>query len=648
MSLIQKEIYEFGPFTVDPVERVAFREGRPLVLTPKVFDTLLCLVRNRGRVLTKDEILQEVWPDTFVEEVNLAVNISNLRKALGEGPQEGRYIATVSGRGYRFVADVQQVRDLRQEELASKRGQDRHEISSIPKRSNGPGPGITNESKPSSATEKPSWTTWTIPKLRVAAVTAVSLVLVLAGYLYRSRSVRAVQANSFSIAVLPFADLSQNKDQEYFSDGLSEELINDLTRVPNLRVVARSSAFQFKNRNEDLRLVGRKLGAANILEGTVRKEGGRMRIRVELTKADDGFQLWSETYDRQIGDIFKVQDEIARAVTGALQARLLSRASSASPMQAEVTNPGAYEAYLQGQYFLERGEDRADLDKALAFADQAIQLDPQYAPAWALRSTAVGTKTTIGWMEHEKGYRQARHDADRAIALDPNLVAGYLAMALVQENYEWDWDGAEVSLKKATQLQPGSASILSYRSYLYECLGRLDEAIALTDRAVALDPLRANAYLGDLLHFAGRDQDGLLALQKALDANPNLEGVHAGIGKILLAQGHPQEALNEMKKEPSDWERLTAEALAYHVLGRRQDSAAALSQLIKTHAADSPYQIAEVYAYRGETKKAFDWLNTAYQDRDPGLNQLKVDPLLNGLRSDSRYTALLRKMRLSA
>lgn len=648
MSLIQKEIYQFGRFTVDPVERVAFRDGSPLVLTPKVFDTLLCLVRNRGRVLTKDEILQEVWPDTFVEEVNLAVNISALRKALGEGPQEGRYIATVPGRGYRFVADVQEIRDSREGEGVGDHGQHRSEIPSIQQLSNTLEEGAANESKLPSETSATARVLWTPRRVTIAAVAAVSLFVVIAGYLNRTRSSRSVQANSPSIAVLPFADLSPSKDQEYFSDGLSEELINDLTRVPNLRVVARSSAFQFKDKNEDLRLVGRKLGVANILEGTVRKEGDRVRIRVELTKADDGFQLWSETYDRQISDIFAVQDDIARAVTGALQAKLLSRGGSTSSAQTRVTNPGAYEAYLQGQYFLERGEDKADLDRALVFADQAIQLDPKYAPAWALRATAVGTKTTIGWIEHEEGFRQARQAADQAIALDPDLVSGYLALAMVQENYEWDWDGAEASLKRATQLQPGSASILSYRSYLYECLGRLDEAIALTDRAVALDPLRSNAYLGDLLHFAGRDQEGLLALQKALAANPNLEGVHAGIGKILLAQGHPQEALTEIRKEPSDWQRLTAEALAYHTLRHRQDSDAALSKLIATHTADSPYQIAEVYAYRGEMKKAFEWLDRAYQERDPGLNQLKVDPLLSGLRSDSRYTALVRKMRLPA
>jgi len=645
MSLIQKEIYGFGPFTVDAVERVALRDGSPLVLTPKVFDTLLCLVRKRGRVLTKEEILHEVWPDTFVEEVNLAVNISTLRKALGEGPQESRYIATVPGRGYRFVAEVQEVRDSGEGNLVGSPSHSSSEIASIQEPLNALDQAAANEPKPSSETTTTVRVFWTPRRLAIAAIPAVSLFLILI-YLYRVRNSTAVQTNNLSIAVLPFADLSPNKDQEYFSEGLSEELINDLTRVPNLKVVARSSAFQFKDKNEDLRLVGRKLGTANILEGTVRREGDRVRIRVELTKADDGFQLWSETYDRQISDIFAVQDDIARSVTGALQAKLLSRDGSPSSAQARVTNPTAYEAYLQGQYFLERGEDKADLDKALVFADQAIQHDPRYAPAWALRATAIGTKTTIGWMEHEEGFRQARHDADQAIALDPNLVSGYLALALVQENYEWDWDGTEASLKKATELQPGNASILSYRSYLYECLGRLDEAIALTDRAVTLDPLRANAYLGDLLHFAGRDEEGLFALKKALASNPNLEGVHAGIGKILLATGHPQEALTEIQKEPSDWQHLTAEALAYYVLKRRQDSDAALSKLIATHATDSPYQIAEVYAYRGEANKAFGWLDTAYREKDPGLNQLKVDPLLTALRSDSRYTALLRKMRL--
>jgi TolB-like protein/DNA-binding winged helix-turn-helix (wHTH) protein/Flp pilus assembly protein TadD len=626
MSLNQKELYEFGPFSLDPQERILWRDGKALAITPKVFDTLLFLVRNQGRVLTKDELLQEIWPGTFVEEVNLAVNISTLRKLLGENPQDGRYIVTVSGRGYRFVAEVRET-GLTAEERADGK------IGSSPDKS--------EEVPPSTLRLRPNGRKW--------AVAGPVVLLLLAGigiYLWHQHRARQLAAAiDPSIAVLPFADLSQAKDQEYFSDGLADELTNDLQKIRGLKVIARSSAYQFKGKNEDLRTVGRKLGVANILEGSVRREGNRVRITAGLTKVDDGFQLWSETYDRQIDDLFAVQAEIARAVSVALQVRILDP-SLGTDFSHFRRNPAAYEPYLQAQYFLARGEDKDDLEKALGYVDQAIKLDPGFAPSWALRSVVIDTAATIGLRDHEKSFLEARDNAEKAIALDARSAAGYLALGWVKLGYEWDWDGADAALKKAADLQPGSAVVLSYRAYLYECLGRLDEAIALTQEASILDPLRTNAYLGALLLTAGRYDEAKASVEKALSMNQKLEGAHAKLGAILLAQGHAQAALAEMDAEPGEWEKLTGQALIYHALGRTHDSDAALSKLIATHAEDSPYQIAEIYAYRGEFDQAFAWLDRSYVKRDPGLNQLKLDPLLKNLRGDPRYSDLLRKMRL--
>jgi TolB-like protein/DNA-binding winged helix-turn-helix (wHTH) protein len=626
MSLNQKELYEFGPFSLDPQERILWREGKPLAATPKVFDTLLFLVRNQGRVLTKDELLQEIWPGTFVEEVNLAVNISTLRKLLGENPQDGRYIVTVSGRGYRFVAEVRETGLTAEEGAAGKIDSSQDKLEEVPQ---------------STLRLRPSGRRW--------AIAAAIVVLLLAGigsYLWRQHHARKLSAAiDASIAVLPFADLSQGKNQEYFSDGLADELTNDLEKIRGLKVIARSSAFQFKGKNEDLRTVGRKLGVANILEGSVRREGNRVRITAELTKVDDGFQLWSETYDRQIDDLFAVQAEIARAVSIALQVRILDPSLGTNSSHFR-RNPAAYEPYLQAQYFLARGEDKDDLEKALGYVDQAIQLDPGFAPSWALRSLVINTAATIGLRDHEKSFLEARENAEKAIALDARSAAGYLALGWVKLGYEWDWDGADAALKKAADLQPGSAVVLSYRAYLYECLGRLDEAIALTQEASILDPLRTNAYLGALLLTAGRYDEAKASVEKALSMNQNLEGAHARLGAILLAQGHAQAALAEMDAEPGEWEKLTGQALVYHALGRTHDSEAALSRLIATHTEDSPYQIAEIYAYRGEFDQAFAWLDRSFVKRDPGLNQLKLDPLLKNLRADPRYSDLLKKMRL--
>jgi TolB-like protein/DNA-binding winged helix-turn-helix (wHTH) protein/Tfp pilus assembly protein PilF len=672
MSLMEKEMYYFGPFSLDPSERVLSHDGTPLTLTPKVFDTLLCLIHNRGRVLTKDELLKEIWPDAFVEEVNLAVNISTLRKALGEGPKDGRYIVTVPGRGYRFVAVVHEVADEDEKEespVAESHSESQTTfIESGPAGAgsvrNQPAPEMRadlrrfkSESENGSETNGRSGVVGSLASvvkggaLRLAIPAALTLMLAATtgGYFWlEQKKGNATAPEPASIAVLPFADLSPSKDQEYFSDGLSEELINELAKAPGLKVVARSSAFQFKGKNEDLRSVGHKLGVSNILEGSVRKEGDRIRISAELIKADDGFQLWSETYDRKINDIFAVQDEIARAATGALQMKLLGANGAAVSASARSANPEAYQAYLQGQYFLSRGDDKENLDKALAYADGAIRLDAKYAPAWALRSRVYNLMADTELVAETEGFRRAREDAKRAIALDPSLATGYTALGSIQVSYDWDWDGAETSLKKAAVLEPGSAEVLRYRALLFEPLGRLEEAVEAQKQAIAFDPLRPRTYtfLGYQLYSMGRFEEAQAALQKSLELNPQKGHDHVIRGQILLAQGRPQQALAEIEQEPREFWRLMGEALAYQALSRPLDSEAALKKLIADHQKYAAYQIADVYAYRGESGKAFEWLDRAYQHRDGGLLSLKIDPLLKSLRQDPRYSELLKKMRL--
>jgi TolB-like protein/Flp pilus assembly protein TadD len=455
--------------------------------------------------------------------------------------------------------------------------------------------------------------------------------------------------SSNSIAVLPFVDMSPGHDQEYFSDGLAEELINDLAKVPNLKVVGRSSAFQFKGKNEDLRSVGRKLGVVNVLEGSVRKEGNRVRITADLTKVDDGFQLWSQTYDRDTSDIFAVQDEIARAATEALQLKLLGN-DNGQPGSPHLrgTNPEAYQAYLQANYFLGRGTGREDVYKALTYADQAIKLDQEFGPAWALRASVQNAMAEEGFTDVTTGFRKARDDAERAIALDPTSASGYLALARTQIYHDWDWDTATTCLAKAAALEPGSAEVVRTRSYLFRVLGNLDEAVKVYEQAVALDPLRANSHLGlgNMLYMAGRYDEARAEMQKALELNPQSAFAHADLGRILIAEGKPQPALLEIEKESTDWEKRTDRAVVYHALGREQDSNAALTELIATHSADSAYQIAEAYAYRGESDKSFEWLDRAYKQRDSGLAEIKTDPMFKTLRHDPRYTELLQKMHL--
>ena len=305
---------------------------------------------------------------------------------------------------------------------------------------------------------------------KLAGLLAVLLLLAgLGGYFWRSRNrMKPEAANSASIAVLPFADMSPGKDQEYFSDGLAEELTNELAKVPGLKVTGRSSAFQFKGRNEDLRAVGQKLNVANILEGSVRQEGSHVRITAELTKVNDGFQLWSEEYNAELKDIFAVQDQIARAVTQALQIKLLGANATSALAESKVTNPEAYQAYLQAAYFENRGSDKSNYDKALAYADQAIKLDANFSPAWALRSTILAGMAADGFMNVGSGFRRAREDAEQAIALDPHSADGYFSLANVRLSYDFDWEGAQAALDKAAALQPGSADLSVFRAELLE------------------------------------------------------------------------------------------------------------------------------------------------------------------------------------
>jgi len=622
----------FKAFRLDAANHLLWRNGDRVSLAPKAFDVLAYLVEHAGRVVTQDEIFEALWSETYVNPEVLRKYILEIRKALGDRPDNPEFIETLPRRGYRFVAPVIDESTI--------------ELPDVPT------PHAAEENvEPATA---PSEQGSTSGKYRLWKL-AFILILIGVGAAAIVRHFRATRQahnvpslNNASIAVLPFEDMSPSKDEEYFSDGLAEQLINDLAKVSGLEVVGRSSAFQFKGKNEDLRDVGRKLGVANVLEGSVRREGNHVRISAELIKAGDGFQLWSQTYDREIKDIFAVQDEIAMAATEALQLKLLGGNGQPVAPNLRSANPEAYQAYLQAEYFLGRGQSKKDLDKALAYTDNAIKLDERYAPAWALRSLVQNAMAEAGLTDTTEGFRRARNDAERAIALDPTLASAYLALARVQVFYDWDWDAGNTSLTKAAELEPGSVEIFRIRSYLSRVAGNLDQAIKLYKQAIALDPLRANSYsaMGYLLYVAGRYDEAQAALQKALDLNPQAALVHLNLGKILLAEGRPQQALAEMEKEPSGWSNLTGLPLAYHALGRDKDSNAALAELIAKHHTFSAYQVAQVYAYRGESDKSFEWLERAYEQRDAGVTEISTDPLVKNLRRDQRYTELLKKMRL--
>jgi TolB-like protein/Tfp pilus assembly protein PilF/predicted Ser/Thr protein kinase len=480
---------------------------------------------------------------------------------------------------------------------------------------------------------------------------AVALVLALAAGLWLGRETKretssaGASAATPSIAVLPFVNMSGEQENEYFSDGLSEELLNALAKVPELRVAARTSSFQFKGKNEDLRTIGRKLGVGTILEGSVRKAGRHVRITAQLVKAADGFHVWSETYDRELDDIFAVQEDIARSVSGALKVKLLGEGGASA---ARGGNAEAYNLYLQGKYFYER-RSREDLEKAVSYFEQALKLDPGYARAWVGLANAHWSQAGGGYVPAAEGYGKAREDVEKALALDPNLAEAHAALGSIRMLYDWDWSGADAEYSRALEIEPGNATVVGGAASLAATLGRFDEALRLDRRAVELDPLsiQAHAVLSSHALYAGLLDDAEAASRKVLELNPDFPGAHVKLGRLDLARSNPEKALAEMEQVPetSSWRRFGL-ALVYHALGRKQEADAALDAYIDQYKENWAFQVAEVYAFRGEKDKAFEWLERAYAQRDPGLSQMKGDPLLKSLESDPRYAAFLKKMRL--
>jgi len=462
-----------------------------------------------------------------------------------------------------------------------------------------------------------------------------------------------------SIAVLPFANRSHDEEDEYFSDGLADELLNVMTKIRGLRVAARTSAFSFKGKQTTIAEVGRALNVATVLEGSVRKSGNRIRISVQLVKVADGYHLWSQSYDRTLEDIFAVQDDIAQAVVKELRTTLLGEvadgkvdrevtAQVAMAMKGRTTDPEAHRLYLQARHLVDR-RTRDDTAKAIGYLQQALALDPDFALAWAELGRAYATEAGSGWAPLAEGFARTRETVARALALEPELAEAHAEMGWIQMHHDWDWRGAEVSLRRALELAPGNAVMLRRAGSVAGNLGRLDEAIALYHQALAQDPLSAPAYhnLGLALYAADRLAEAEAAFRQVLELAPQQPIARAFLSLVLLAQGRGEEALAEVLREPEEWARLWASAVIHHAAGRREESEAALQALIAKYQVEAASQVAEVYAMRGQADRAFDWLERAYVQRDSGLAEMKPDPFFRSLHADPRWSAFLRKMGLA-
>jgi len=450
----------------------------------------------------------------------------------------------------------------------------------------------------------------------------------------------AIPIAEHSIAVLPFVNMSDEKSNEYFSDGISEELLNLLAKIPQLQVTARTSSFSFKGKDIAIPQIARTLHVANVLEGSVRKSGNAVRITAQLIRAGTDTHLWSQTYDRKLDDIFAIQDEIAADVVKQLKVTLLGAAP-----KARTTDPEAYALYLQAVQ-LGRQRTAEAFQQSDALYRKVLAIDPRYAPAWSGLADNLANEAGQGLLPNKEGYAQSRGAAMKALAIDPDYAPAHAGLGFIAMSGDNDLAAASKYLQRALALDPSDLDVLSNSAGLLQSLGRLDEALALEEAIVRRDPVNVSALfsLGYYQFMAGRFDAAIASFRTVLSLAPGRGGAHYLIATALLLKGNAQDALAEIEQEKSEVWKMFGLPMAYHALGRKADSDAALAALIAKWEKDSPYNIAYVYAYRGEADKAFEWLDKAVEYDDPGLAEIVTESLFAKIHADPRWVAFLRKI----
>jgi TolB-like protein/tetratricopeptide (TPR) repeat protein len=460
-----------------------------------------------------------------------------------------------------------------------------------------------------------------------------------------STTAATTTVNEKSIAVLPFVDMSEKHDQEYFADGMAEEIIDLLAQVPDLRVPARTSSFYFKGKSTPVPDIARQLGVANVLEGSIRRSGNRIRVTAQLARADNGYHLWSQTYDRDAGDVFKVQDDIANAVVQAMQITLMG--GPLTRRRGGTQNLQAYQLYLRGLSSMWQVTD-ASLASAREYFNQALSLDPDFGLAWAELSRDTLFMVSNGGLPTREGYERARGEAQRALQISADIPEAHGMLANIYRNFDWDWTASGAEVRQALEVDPTNPTALMRGGQLSYTLGHWDEAERQLRLALVRDPLATIAIwsLGTAQYGAGRYAEAEATYRKLLEVAPGFLGARGYLGKTLLAEGKAKAALAMVQQENSGEVRQKYLPIVLRAVGRTADADAALQALVAKSAATDAYYVAMNYAYRGDHDLTFQWLERAYEQRDQGFREIVGEPLFRNVAQDARFRAFLRKMNL--
>lgn len=667
MTKRARHLYEFGPFRMDTLECLLLRDGHVVPLTPKLFEILQVLVENSGHLLEKDEFIKQVWPDAFVEEGSLTRSISALRTALGDRENGHQYIETVPRRGYRFVVQVQKDIDdgtelivpeqaiapivIEQEADARTPGKYAEAEQGIGQTPLTLGRRVNLSGEIETARETSS-AEYVIDLIknhkRVAALGLFTLVISVTAIVYFTRGSEAID----SVAVLPLVNVKADPKLEYLSEGISDSIISNLSQLPTLKVIALSSVLRYKDQQSDPQVVGRDLSVRSVLMGRLVEQGDKITVSVELVDSRDSRRLWSGNYDLKLADVQTVQTEIAREISEKLQPRLSGEDKQrlTKPYSA---NSEAYQLYILGRYYHHR-EGREGWLKSIEYSEEAIKTDPNFAPAYVELSICYSDLGLSGSIPSKEARQRAESAALKAVEIDDTLGTAHAVLGYVKQG-NWDWSGADKEYNRALQLDPNSRELHQiYGAYLLD-VGRADEAIAFQKRAQERDPLGQNRHgLLGFDYLGARQYDRAIEeFSKAVERNPNGARPHLFLGEVYLYQQRYDEGIAELRKgivanAPEEWSGVPMLAVAYAKSGKRAEALKILNeqQELAKQRYISPFNFAVIYTGLGDKDRAFEWLEKSYEEHSQPLEHLKMRPLFDSLRSDPRYTALLRKMNL--